>query len=157
MFTNTVVTINSEPEFLRDYRKAIEVTQAQRDALLAEGQLDPISSEIGLDETIKQNYLLSYAMSKPREYIQKRIDMLLKIKEAVNNQYVKVFDEVRIQVPIGEAKKIAMDSARDFMKIEILRLESMYPKSFSDQSYNNALTNQIARHNLSLNDDVVNE
>jgi hypothetical protein len=148
---------NNEPEFLTEYRKAIEVTQEQRDALLAEGQLDPISSEIGLDDTIKQNFLLTYAMSKPREYIRKRIDMLLKIKEAVNKKYVEVFNEERKGVPIVEAKKVAMASAKNYMVIEMIRLESMYPQRFGVQSYNNALTNEIAKHQLSLNDDEVNK
>jgi len=155
MFNNHVIETNDESEFLTEYRKAIEVTQADRDALLQEGQLNPISSEIGLDDTIKQNFLLTYAMSKPREYIRKRIDMLLKIKDAVNKQYVKVFNEERKGVPIVEAKKVAMESAKNYMVIEMLRLESMYPQRFGVQSYNNALKNEIAKHQLSLNEDEI--
>jgi hypothetical protein len=154
MFNNNVIVPNAEPEFLTEYRKAIEVTQTQRDALLQEGQLDPISSEIGLDDTIKQNFLLTYAMSKPREYIRKRIDMLLKIKDEVNKHFVKVFNEEKKGVPVVEAKKVALASAKNYMVIEMLRLESMYPSRFGVQSYNNALTNEIAKHQLSLNDDV---
>jgi len=155
MFNNHVIETNDESEFLTEYRKAIEVTQADRDALLQEGQLNPISSEIGLDDTIKQNFLLTYAMSKPREYIRKRIDMLLKIKDAVNKQYVKVFNEERKGVPIVEAKKVAMESAKNYMVIDMLRLESMYPQRFGVQSYNNALKNEIAKHQLSLNEDEI--
>jgi len=155
MFNNHVIETNDESEFLTEYRKAIEVTQADRDALSQEGQLNPISSEIGLDDTIKQNFLLTYAMSKPREYIRKRIDMLLKIKDAVNKQYVKVFNEERKGVPIVEAKKVAMESAKNYMVIEMLRLESMYPQRFGVQSYNNALKNEIAKHQLSLNEDEI--
>jgi len=155
MFNNSVIVPNTESEFLTEYRKAIEVSQPERDALLKEGQLDPISSSIGLDDTIKQNFLLTYAMSKPREYIRKRIDELLKIKNAVNKKYVEVFNEERETVPIVEAKKVAMASATNYMMIEMLRLESMYPARFGVQSYNNALTNEIAKHNLSLNDEKV--
>lgn len=152
MFTNSTRSINdgSESDYLKDYRKAIEISPEEREELLKLGQTNSISDQLEITKTLKTNYLLEYAMKNPKDYLKKRIDYLLKIKENVNKKFVETYNQVKNQVPNVEAKTIALKSAQDQMMVDMMTLESLYPARFAIDSYKNSLQQQIAKHQLNL-------
>ena len=101
MLKNSTRSINdgSESDYLKDYRKAIEISPEEREELLKLGQTNSIADQLEITKTLKTNYLLEYAMKNPKDYLQKRIDYLLKIKENVNKKFIETYNQVKNQVP----------------------------------------------------------
>jgi len=139
------------PDYETAYKNAIANDPKKTKEMIDDyQQLEPISSVVGLDQELKRNYLLEFAMRNPKEYIRKRNEMLLQMKTDVNEHFTTVYKRVRDTLPAVQARDVALKAALNFKNGEMLRLESMYPSEFSQKSYTNELNRQVALNQLSL-------
>lgn len=135
-------------KMLTDYRTAITVKPEDRTKFLNLGQTTLPSSRLGMDKELKMNALLRYALENPREYIEKRTDLLRQIKGQIDDEFVKVFNAYTTgenQLPVEEAKALAENAAQTLYFREMERLESLYPEEFSKKAYTKEIEKQIAK------------
>ena len=135
-------------ELMDKYRAAVTVSDDTRKEFLGMGQIQTASTNLGMDDEIKRNALLRYALEDPKSYIEKRTAMLEIIKVKVDKEFQKVFLEYSTginQLPVIEAKDLAGRAAKDVYTREMDRLESLYPQEFGVTVYNKAIQRQIAK------------
>ena len=82
-------------------------------------------------------------------HIKKRNKILEKIKNDVDKEFVKLYkkyaEEENPPLPSNQARELAIQGASNLMRIEIMRLESMFPSKFENTAYNQVLKGQGAQ------------
>ena len=143
-----IVVSEGAQDLMKKYRAAVTVSDDTRKDFLKMGQTQTASTNLGMDDEIKRNALLRYALEDPKSYIEKRTAMLEIIKAKVDLEFQKVFLEYSTgvnQLPVVEAKDLAERAAKDVYRREMDRLESLYPQEFGVTAYNKAIQRQIAK------------
>eukprot|EP01080_Neovahlkampfia_damariscottae_P010669 gene10669-3292_t len=145
--SNTQLTI---PQFMTTYKDSIAVSEGKREKYARDyGMVNLPSEELKIDDILKENFLLQYAMKEPNEYIKKRNKILEKIKNDVDKEFVKLYKKYAVEenppLPSNQARELAIKGASNLMQVEIIRLESMYPSKFENAAYNQVLKGQGAQ------------
>ena len=153
--TGTGTTDNNLPDYFQQYQNVIKMDPVEQKNLMDNYQtLEPISSQIGLDNDLKTNALLEFALKNPRQYIKLRTDYLTKLKKDINLHFQKVYNQLRVSSPAIEARNQSLIECQKYYKIELDRLETMYPSKFGDQSLKNEIQRQLAQNRLNLSNDA---
>eukprot|EP01080_Neovahlkampfia_damariscottae_P007451 gene7451-11776_t len=145
--SDTQLTI---PQFMTTYKDSIAVSDGEREKYARDyGMVNLPSEELKIDDILKENFLLQYVMKEPNSYIGKRNKILEKIKNDVNKEFVRIYkkytEEENPPMPSNQARDLAIQGAKNFMRIEIIRLESMYRSKFENTAYNQVLKGQGAQ------------
>eukprot|EP01080_Neovahlkampfia_damariscottae_P013036 gene13036-7923_t len=139
-------------DILENYKKSITVDDGEREKYMKDyGQIALPTEQLGMDAILKENYLLEYAMKNPNEYVKKRNEALLVIKNEVDDEFVKLykqFTEGKYALPASEVKKLAFQGAENYERLAILRLESLFPSKFEGTAYKRLLADQEAKRML---------
>lgn len=139
------------PDYITQYQQSLTVDETQQTDLINNyGVLESVSDMTGLNESLKNNYMLLFALRDPKKYIQLRLEFLEQLKTSVNNHFTTVYNQVKITNGPKQSKEIALKSAREFQELELNRLEQMYPSSFAQTAYNNQIKKQLAEQKVSL-------
>lgn len=153
--TGTGTTDNNLPDYFQQYQNVIKIDPVEQKNLMDNYQtLEPISSQIGLDNDLKTNALLEFALKNPRQYIKLRTDYLTRLKKDINLHFQKVYNQLRVSSPAIEARNQSLIECQKYYKIELDRLETMYPSKFGDQSLKNEIQRQLAQNRLNLSNDA---
>lgn len=153
--TGTGTTDNNLPDYFQQYQNVIKMDPVEQKNLMDNYQtLEPISSQIGLDNDLKTNALLEFALKNPRQYIKLRTDYLTRLKKDINLHFQKVYNQLRVSSPAIEARNQSLIECQKYYKIELDRLETMYPSKFGDQSLKNEIQRQLAQNRLNLSNDA---
>ena len=94
---------------MQNYRRAVKTSDDTRNTFLKMGQTQSASTNLGLNEELKKNALLRWALEDPKSYIDKRTKLLEIIKQNVDLEFQKVFTtytDGENQLPVVEAKRI---------------------------------------------------
>eukprot|EP01080_Neovahlkampfia_damariscottae_P007429 gene7429-11752_t len=77
-------------EFLSEYQNSINISDEKREEYVKKyGRLTLPTEELGMDAIAKENYLLQYAMTYPKDYVRLRNEEISKIHNEVNEEYIK--------------------------------------------------------------------
>eukprot|EP01080_Neovahlkampfia_damariscottae_P011185 gene11185-4005_t len=139
-------------EFLTEYQNSINISDEKREEYVKKyGRLTLPTEELGMDAIAKENYLLQYAMTYPKDYVRLRNEEISKIHNEVNEEYIKVFEKYSTgenKLTNTECKEVAMTSARTLQGIRLAQLEKKYPAKFENTAYEKIINLQRAQKYL---------
>lgn len=138
-------------DLISNYDQSINISKEQRSKLLQHGELEPVSSRIGLSGEIKKNHYMQLAMRNPVKYIQQRTDFLMDIKNKVDKEFIdryKEYTQGKYKIPPNEARSLALKEASNKRDIGLMVLESLFPSEFGDTAYKIELAKQLNQKNI---------
>ena len=146
------VAVQKYNKFLTEYQNSINVSEQKREEYVKKyGRLTLPTEELGMDAIAKENYLLQYAMTYPKDYVRLRNAEITKIHNEVNEEYIKVFEKYSTgenKLTNTECKEVAMTSARTLQAIRLAQLEKKYPGKFENTAYEKIINLQRAQKYL---------
>ena len=135
-------------ENLAEYKASFKVDDQTRKNY--KGSMLPFE-RLGVDSILKENYLLEYAMKNPNEYVKTRNEYMKKVKDETDKEFVKLYNKFTTGdyvLPPREAKELAFEGARNYERLAITHLESLFPSKFEGSAYKRLLAEQQAKQSL---------